>query len=246
MGQLISNNGRVSIHGVSLVKSGHAILNEITFDLSTPRIGFVGRNGSGKSTLARVVCGLIKPDQGRVLVDDIDIFKNRRKALSKIGILFQNPDHQIIFPTVLEEMSFGLTQQGYSKDAVRQMVAEALAQFGKAAWSNRSISTLSQGQRHLVCLMSVLAMQPAVIVLDEPFTGLDRPITRQLTQILEDIDQTILHISHDLEALCTYDRVIWLERGTVQMDGAPQAVLPAYSAAMDAIGGQDVFADITG
>ena len=89
-------------------------------------------------------------------------------------------------------------------------------------------------------------MQPAVIVLDEPFTGLDRPITRQLTQILEDIDQTILHISHDLEALRTYDRVIWLERGTVQMDGAPQAVLPAYSAAMDAIGGQDVFADITG
>lgn len=246
MGQLISNNGRVSIQGVSLVKSGHAILNKITLDLSTPRIGFVGRNGSGKSTLARVVCGLIKPDQGRVLVDDIDIFKNRRKALSKIGILFQNPDHQIIFPTVLEEMSFGLTQQGYSKDAVRQMVADALAQFGKAAWSNRSISTLSQGQRHLVCLMSVLAMQPAVIVLDEPFTGLDRPITRQLTQILEDINQTILHISHDLEALCTYDRVIWLERGTVQMDGAPQAVLPAYSAAMDAIGGQDAFADITG
>ena len=81
MGQLNSNNGRVSIQGVSLVKSGHAILNKITLDLSTPRIGFVGRNGSGKSTLARVVCGLIKPDQGRVLVDDIDIFKNRRKAL---------------------------------------------------------------------------------------------------------------------------------------------------------------------
>ena len=72
------------------------------------------------------------------------------------------------------------------------MVAEALAQFGKAAWSSRSISTLSQGQRHLVCLMSVLAMQPAVVVLDEPFTGLDRPITRQLTQILADIDQTAL------------------------------------------------------
>ena len=104
MGQLISNNGQVSIQGVSLVKSWHAILNEITLDLSTPRIGFVGRNGSGKSTLARVVCGLIKPDQVRVLVDYINIFKNRRKALSKIGILFQNPDHQIIFPTVLEEM----------------------------------------------------------------------------------------------------------------------------------------------
>ena len=246
MGQLISDNGRVSIQDVSMVKSGHPILNGITLDLTTPRVGFVGRNGSGKSTLARVVCGLVKPDQGQVRVDDIDVFKNRRKALSKIGILFQNPDHQIIFPTVLEEMSFGLTQQGHPKDIVRQMVADALVQFGKSAWSSRSISTLSQGQRHLVCLMSVLVMQPKVVVLDEPFTGLDRPITRQLTQILADINQVLLHISHDLEALRDYDRVIWLERGTVQMDGAPQTVLPAYCAAMDAIGGQDAFADITG
>ena len=177
-----------------MVKSGHRILNGITLDLTTPRVGFVGRNGSGKSTLARVVCGLVKPDQGQVRVDDIDVFKNRRKALSKIGILFQNPDHQIIFPTVLEEMSFGLTQQGHPKDIVRQMVADALVQFGKSAWSSRSISTLSQGQRHLVCLMSVLVMQPKVVVLDEPFTGLDRPITRQLTQILADINQMLLHI----------------------------------------------------
>ena len=88
MGQLISDNGRVSIQDVSMVKSGHRILNGITLDLTTPRVGFVGRNGSGKSTLARVVCGLVKPDQGQVRVDDIDVFKNRRKALSKICLLY--------------------------------------------------------------------------------------------------------------------------------------------------------------
>ena len=246
MGQLISDNGRVSIEDVSMAKSGHLILNGITLDLTTSRIGFVGRNGSGKSTLARVVCGLIKPDQGQVLVDEIDVYKDRRRALSKIGILFQNPDHQIIFPTVFEEVSFGLTQQGHNKDTVRHLVADALARFGKSDWTNRSVSALSQGQRHLVCLMSVLAMQPSVIVLDEPFTGLDRPITRQLTQMLSDIPQTLLHISHDLNSLRDYDRVIWLERGTIQLDGTPQTVLPAYCAAMDALGGQDAFADIPG
>ena len=229
-----------------MAKSGHLILNGITLDLTTSRIGFVGRNGSGKSTLARVVCGLIKPDQGQVLVDEIDVYKDRRRALSKIGILFQNPDHQIIFPTVFEEVSFGLIQQGHNKDTVRHLVADALARFGKADWTNRSVSALSQGQRHLVCLMSVLAMQPSVIVLDEPFTGLDRPITRQLTQMLSDIPQTLLHISHDLNSLRDYDRVIWLERGTIQLDGTPQTVLSAYCAAMDALGGQDAFADIPG
>ena len=229
-----------------MAKSGHLILNGITLDLTTSRIGFVGRNGSGKSTLARVVCGLIKPDQGQVLVDEIDVYKDRRRALSKIGILFQNPDHQIIFPTVFEEVSFGLIQQGHNKDTVRHLVADALARFGKSDWANRSVSALSQGQRHLVCLMSVLAMQPSVIVLDEPFTGLDRPITRQLTQMLGDIPQTLLHISHDLNSLRDYDRVIWLEHGMIQLDGTPQTVLPAYCAAMDALGGQDAFADIPG
>ena len=86
MGQLISDNGRVSIEDVSMAKSGHLILNGITLDLTTSRIGFVGRNGSGKSTLARVVCGLIKPDQGQVLVDEIDVYKDRRRALSLIHI----------------------------------------------------------------------------------------------------------------------------------------------------------------
>jgi biotin transport system ATP-binding protein len=173
------------------------------------------------------------------------VFKDRQQALGKVGILFQNPDHQIIFPTVVEEICFGLTQQGQRKDTARQVAKAALEKFGQVGWAERSISTLSQGQRHLVCLISVLAMQPAVIVMDEPFTGLDRPTTRKLTQMLREMQQTVLHISHDLEALQDADRVIWIEQGKLQMDGAPNVVLPAYMASMDVVGGQDAFADIT-
>ncbi|MDG2403667.1 MAG: ABC transporter ATP-binding protein [Paracoccaceae bacterium] len=237
--------GEVSIRDVSLAKSGRDILNRINLDFTYGRVGLIGRNGSGKSTLARVVCGLIKPDQGCVLIDGIDVFTDRRQALGKVGILFQNPDHQIIFPTVIEEISFGLTQQGQSKDSARQTSQAALEKFGQAGWADRSISTLSQGQRHLVCLISVLVMQPAVIVLDEPFTGLDRPTTGKLTQMLREIQQTVLHISHDLKALQDADRVIWIEQGKLKMDGAPDIVLPAYMVAMDAVGGQDAFADVT-
>ena len=166
MGNLDITIGEVSIQGVSMAKSGRDILHKINIELTRGRVGLIGRNGSGKSTLARVVCGLIKPDQGCVLVDGVDVFIDRRQALDKVGILFQNPDHQIIFPTVIEEISFGLTQQGQSKDSARQMAKVALERFGQADWAERSISTLSQGQRHLVCLISLLAMQPAVIVLD--------------------------------------------------------------------------------
>lgn len=245
MGQILKSIGEVSIQGVSLAKYGRDILDRISFIATHGRVGLIGRNGSGKSTLARVVCGLIKPDQGCVLIDGIDVFKDRHQALRKVGILFQNPDHQIIFPTVIEEICFGLTQQGQNKDIARHMAQAALEKFGQGGWAERSISTLSQGQRHLVCLISVLAMQPAVIVMDEPFTGLDRPTTGKLTQMLREMQQTVLHISHDLEALQDADRVIWIEQGRLQMDGAPNVVLPAYMAAMDVVGVQDAFADIT-
>ena len=245
MGQLDKKDGLISIQNVSVIRTDKHIINQLGLELNSLKIGIIGRNGSGKSTLARLICGLIKPDVGRVLIDGTDVFKNRRHALFKVGLLFQNPDHQIIFPTVIEEISFGLTQQGHSKASAGQKAKKALETFGHCAWADRSTSTLSQGQRHLVCLISVLVMNPAVIVLDEPFTGLDRPTTRQLAQILNELELTLVHISHDLELLQSYDRVVWLEHGAVAMDGPPQNVIPAYIIAMDARERSDAFADYT-
>lgn len=208
-------------------------LNGLSLRLSERRIGIIGRNGSGKTTLARLIAGLIPPQSGTIRVCGADLHSDRGSAIRTVGILFQNPDHQIIFPTVEEELAFGLRQLGHAKSAARSGAREMLARFGREAWHDRPVDSLSQGQRHLVCLMAVLAMEPAVIVLDEPFSGLDIPTTRALRGHLEALPATLIHVTHDTEALMGYERVIWLDRGRVAGDGAAPEILGHYLAAME-------------
>ena len=224
----------IQIQSLSCQYGDKTVLDAITLELTEARVGVVGRNGSGKSTLARAISGLIRPEQGRISINGIDVLNDRKSALSAVGILFQNPDHQIIFPTVEEEISFGLRQLGQSKADATAKTGEILGSFGKSDWAKRPVSTLSQGQRHLVCLMSVLAMAPSVIILDEPFSGLDIPTTRALQKRLNQLDQTLIHITHDPAVITDYDRVLWIEGGKIIADGAPEVVLPEYLRVMEA------------
>ena len=224
----------IQIQSLSCQYGDKTVLDTITLESTEARVGIVGRNGSGKSTLARAISGLLRPEQGRILINGVDVLNDRKSALSAVGILFQNPDHQIIFPTVEEEISFGLRQLGQSKADATARTGETLANFGKSDWAKRPVSTLSQGQRHLVCLMSVLAMAPSVIILDEPFSGLDIPTTRALQKRLNQLDQTLIHITHDPAVIAHYDRVLWIEGGKIIADGAPETVLPEYLRVMEA------------
>jgi len=160
-------------------------------------------------------------------------------ALGVVGILFQNPDHQIIFPTVEEEIAFGLTQMGQSKAAAAKIVTQVLAQFGKAHWAKANVHQLSQGQRHLVCLMAVLVMAPKVIILDEPFAGLDIPTIAQLRRVLDSLDVTLVLITHQPDALDGFDRVLWLDEGRIVQDGPAGPVITAFRDKMVQIGGGD-------
>ncbi|WP_417607656.1 energy-coupling factor ABC transporter ATP-binding protein [Primorskyibacter flagellatus] len=223
---------RITLEGVSYSRDGREVIAKTLLDISDARIGLVGRNGSGKTTLARLLAGLVRPDSGRVLINGVDVARDRRAAIRTVGILFQNPDHQIIFPTVEEELAFGLRQLGRSKDAARDGAAAMLARFGKTHWQGRAVATLSQGQRHLVCLMSVLAMEPALIILDEPFTGLDIPTTRQMHRYLAQVGPSVLHITHDPAALAGYDRVIWMDNGAIRESGPAARTLAHYETAM--------------
>ncbi|MGC1495496.1 MAG: ABC transporter ATP-binding protein [Sulfitobacter sp.] len=236
----------ISLEAVSYVPDGVAVLTDITLDANERRIGVIGRNGSGKTTLARIIAGLIEPNQGRAHIAGVDVVKDRKGALRHVGILFQNPDHQIIFPTVEEEIAFGITQMGLSKIDAAKGVADVLARFGKAHWAGAAIHQLSQGQRQLVCLMSVLAMQPKVIILDEPFAGLDIPTTMHLRRVLDGLAVTLVHITHDPDMVRNYDRVLWLEQGKVADDGLPADVLPRFEARMKQIGDGDDLSDISG
>lgn len=237
------NPCRVEIVDLTYVRDGVTVFQDLSLNLNEHRVGIIGRNGSGKSQLARLIAGLAPPDQGHVMVNNVAVAIERSKALRTVGILFQNPDHQIIFPTVGEELTFGLVAQGNPKDDAQAKAADALRRFNRAGWYDRPIQTLSQGQRHLVCLMSVLAMNPGIIVLDEPFAGLDLATTLRLTNYLEEVDPALIHISHDLDALSDYDRVIWMEKGQVHMDGLPGPVIDAYVQAMHQGNGDD-FADL--
>lgn len=222
------SSARLEITEASLQLDARLVLERINLDLSFRRLGIVGRNGSGKSTLLRLVAGLVAPSAGQCRLNGTDVLSDRRAALREVGILFQNPDHQIIFPTVLEEIVFGLRQLGRSKRAAQDEARATLARFGKSDWADVFVSTLSQGQKHLVCLMSVVAMAPRTLLLDEPFAGLDIPTKAQLTRYLGLFQGAVIHVSHDPADLAGYETVLWLEKGRIAALGDGAAVLGGY------------------
>ena len=218
---------KLVLNEISYTAFGKVILENLKFTLDEKSIGIIGRNGSGKSTLAKILCGLIEPSKGELEVHTNKITGNHPSL--NIGIVFQNPDHQIIFGTVEDEIGFGLKNLGYSKSEVKKKTALTLQKFDKTNWINLSTSTLSQGQRQLLCIMSVFAMDPAIIILDEVFSGLDLPTTKALDAYIKNLPQMIIHITHSLSSLEKCNRVIWLDHGKVLLDGSPKSVLQEYS-----------------
>lgn len=235
----------IAIRDLGYTIEGKEILFGVNFVTDANRIGIVGRNGSGKSTLARLISGLVEPSQGSVSLGSIDPAKDRRAALKTVGVLFQNPDHQIIFPTVIEELMFGLLQLGHSKSDARTTSLALLERFGKSHWADAATHALSQGQKHLLCLMSVILMQPRLIVLDEPFAGLDLPTKMQLSRYLSRYDGQLLHISHDPQDLEGYDEVIWIDAGRLKAQGSAAETLDLYFSAMRELGDSDDIADLS-
>ena len=198
----------------------------LSLALTERRVGIVGNNGSGKSTLLRLAAGLLSPDKGEVRLSGAP----PTESASRPGFLFQNPDHQILFPTVGEEIGFGLMEQGLDAKAVTARVAALLESQGCAGWEKRAIHELSEGQKQLVCLLAVLASEPELLLLDEPFASLDLPTRYDFSERLQAFTQNVLMASHDVDLLSGFDRVIWLENGRIRGDGPPKSVLPAYQA----------------
>lgn len=227
------------LSGVSVQLAGRMVLSNLTLTLTERRIGILGRNGSGKTTLLRLLAGLVAPSTGTITLDGLDPTRDRKAILASLGILFQNPDHQILFPTVEEELAFGLRQQGRTDAQARAAAHALLAAQGRAHWATASTATLSQGQRHWLCLQAVLLMAPQTILLDEPFAGLDLPTQTRLSRHIDALPQRLITVTHDPDTLSAADRILWLEAGQIVQDGPPVAVLPAFTAAMARLGAED-------
>ncbi len=213
---------------VSIERSGSTIIRDLTIALPDQRIGIIGRNGSGKSTLVRSLNGLLPVSAGTLTVHGVTAEEGARKLARVTGFVFQNPDHQLIFPTALEELSFGLRQIGVSKASAKAQSLALLKEHGIEQFGERPVHELSEGQKQLICILAVLIMEPKLVVLDEPFSSLDMRTRTALRRKLEKLGQQILFVSHELDALSDYDKVLWIDDGQLKQFGVPVNVLAAY------------------
>jgi biotin transport system ATP-binding protein len=220
----------IAFEAVAIARGGRRLFDRLTLTLGERRVGVIGDNGAGKSTLLRLANGLLLPDAGRVLVGGRDTARHRKELPADVGFVFQNPDHQILFPTVGEEIAFGLIERGLDKISARQSAGRLLAAHGCDGWAERAVHELSEGQKQLVCILAVIAAEPRLLLLDEPFAGLDLPTRLGFTQRLRALPQSIVMASHDLDLLATFDRIVWLEDGRVRADGEPADVIARYRA----------------
>jgi biotin transport system ATP-binding protein len=220
------------LRGVGHVYGDRPVLSGIDLHLTERRIGIVGANGSGKSTFARLLNGLVVPSMGTVLVDGLDTRTCVREVRRRVGFVFQDPDAQIVHPTVAEDAAYGLENQGVpvAERAVR--VAEVLERYGLAGHADHPAHLLSGGQKQLLAIAGVLVMRPARIVFDEPTTLLDLVNTRRVAQVIEELEQQVVVVTHDLDLLDGFDRVLVFDDGRVVADGPPDSSVAAYRSLM--------------
>jgi biotin transport system ATP-binding protein len=216
----------ISFERVCVEFEGRGVLGDISLTLSERRIGVIGNNGSGKSTFARLINGLVLPTSGRVSIDDLDTRTHGSEIRKRVGFVFQNPDAQIVMPTVAEDAAFGPRMHGLPDAQAR--ADAALARFGLEAMKDRAAFSLSGGEKQSLALAGVLALDPAWIVFDEPTTMLDRKRANAAMSAIAALPQRVIVVTHHVELLDGFDRVVVLDEGRVVHDGPPQQAVKFY------------------
>lgn len=198
------------------------MLDRLDFDLFRgDRIGLVAPNGSGKTTLFHVIMGLLKPQKGTIEVfgSAISHEKDFIEVRRRVGLLFQDPDDQLFSPTVLEDVAFGPLNLGKSREEAVAVSRKTLSFLGLEGFEDRMTFKLSGGEKRLVSLATILAMEPEALLLDEPSTGLDEQTRERLTQVLNQLDKSYVLISHNSTFLTnTTDRIFTMEKGRILVD----------------------------
>lgn len=221
----------------------HRVLERIDLALPEQRVGIIGANGSGKSTLARMINGLVTPTSGQVLVDGLDVAADAGAVRRRVGFVFPDPEAQIVMPTVAEDVAFSLRRHKLPKAEREARVAAALAEIGLSGYEDHPAHRLSSGQKQMLALAAILVTGPSVLVCDEPTTLLDRRNARQVTARIEALDQQVVLVTHHLELLRGWERVVVIDEGRVVADGAPDETIRFYCDRMDGVGAGPAGAD---
>ena len=218
----------IELRGVRHDFDGVTVLRGLNLRLAERRIAIIGDNGSGKSTLARMLNGLLVPRAGKVLVDGVSTRKDAKAARAAVGLVFQNPEHQIVMPTVEEDLAFGPRNLNLPREEVAARVDDLLARYGLADKRTQPAHLLSGGEKKLLSILSVVIMRPRTIVFDEPMTSLDRRNRARIAKVMAELPQQLVTITHDLDLIADYDRAILLAGGEVAADGQPDEVIARY------------------
>ncbi len=226
----------IRVEGVTHAYADRTVLRDLTVDLAERRIGVVGANGSGKSTFARLLNGLVVPDTGTVSVDGLDTRRDGAAVRRRVGFVFADPDAQVVMPTVAEDVAFSLRRQQLPRADVSQRVSAVLQRFGLADHADHPSHLLSGGQKQLLALASVLVTEPQVLVCDEPTTLLDLRNARGVGALVDELPQQVVLVTHHLDLLDRWDRVLVMDDGRVVHDGTPADAVAAYRALMGGVG----------
>ena len=222
-------------------------VKDITFHVKRGEwLSIVGHNGSGKSTTVRLIDGLLEAESGEIVINgqrltEENVWNIRRQ----IGMVFQNPDNQFVGATVEDDVAFGLENQGLSRQEMQKRVEEALDLVGMLDFKKREPARLSGGQKQRVAIAGVVALRPAILILDEATSMLDPEGRRELIEtvkgIRKDYDMTIISITHDLEEVAMSDRVLVMKKGEIESTSSPRELFSRND--LDQIGLDDPFAN---
>lgn len=222
-------------------------VKDITFHVKRGEwLSIVGHNGSGKSTTVRLIDGLLEAESGEIVIDGQQLTEeNVWNIRRQIGMVFQNPDNQFVGATVEDDVAFGLENQGLSRQEMKKRVEEDLDLVGMLDFKKREPARLSGGQKQRVAIAGVVALRPAILILDEATSMLDPEGRRELIEtvkgIRKDYDMTVISITHDLEEVAMSDRVLVMKKGEIESTSSPRELFSRND--LDQIGLDDPFAN---
>ena len=206
------------LQNITLRRNDQLVFQNLDLRLTAHRTGLVGLNGSGKTSLLRLLIRLEEPEQGRL------------ENTKPVGLVFQSPNQQILFPTVMEELCFGQLERGKEPKQVEAKATALASAHGAEHLLKRSTHECSEGEKQLVCILAVLMDEAQVLLFDEPFASLDARATRATMRLIEKLPQQVVMASHNLELLSHFDELIWMDGGQVKMQGPVQQVREAFEA----------------
>ncbi|WP_262081075.1 energy-coupling factor ABC transporter ATP-binding protein [Streptococcus sp. Marseille-Q5619] len=222
-------------------------VKDITFHVKRGEwLSIVGHNGSGKSTTVRLIDGLLEAESGDIVINGQRLTEENVWSIRRqIGMVFQNPDNQFVGATVEDDVAFGLENQGLSRQEMKKRVEEALDLVGMLDFKKREPARLSGGQKQRVAIAGVVALRPAILILDEATSMLDPEGRRELIEtvkgIRKDYDMTVISITHDLEEVAMSDRVLVMKKGEIESTNSPRDLFSRND--LDQIGLDDPFAN---